>query len=213
MSIIAKLCYEHDLEKGVTRTLLPQSLLTGDVNAHEFVITLKRGGADADLSGATVSGYFVRQDGVTVLNAGTIDGNKAKVKLIANCYQDAGRYNLYIKLTKGEDTATIFWGTGSANLSSTDTVVVDENIIPSVEELLQRLEQGVSDAQIAAAVNKYLEENPVHIATDESLVWDDELQVLKVNTTDVLEAGNMNPVTSNAVATQVGNIEALLSTI
>ena len=142
MSIVAQLYYEHDLEKGVLHTILPQSLLTGDENAHEFIIALKRGESDADLTGATVYGYFVRSDGVTVLNEGTIDGNKAKVKLIKNCYAKAGRYNLYIKLIKGEETATVFWATGSESLSSTDTVVVDENIIPSVEELLKMLENG-----------------------------------------------------------------------
>lgn len=47
--------------------------------------------------------------------------------------------------------------------------------------------------------------------TDETLTFKDG--VLSVNTADVVEEDNTLPVTSAAVATQVGNIEILLKTI
>lgn len=47
--------------------------------------------------------------------------------------------------------------------------------------------------------------------TDETLTL--ENGVLRVNTTNVVEANNMKPITSAAVHTTVGNIEVLLKTI
>lgn len=76
-------------------------------------------------------------------------------------------------------------------------------------------ENGVSEDRIAAAVDKYLKENPpeagVQFETDETLRL--ENGILSVNTADRAEEDNTLPITSAAVYTQVGNIEALLKTI
>lgn len=66
--------------------------------------------------------------------------------------------------------------------------------------------------EIAQAVEAYLKENPpAQFETDDTL----ELVagVLSVKTTDSIEADNTLPVTSAAVHTTVGNIEAFLGTI
>ena len=76
-------------------------------------------------------------------------------------------------------------------------------------------ENGVSEDRIAAAVDKYLKENPpeagVQFETGETLRL--ENGILSVNTADRAEEDNTLPITSAAVYTQVGNIEALLKTI
>ena len=74
----------------------------------------------------------------------------------------------------------------------------------------------VDEAFIARLVEDYLTKNPPSGGTafqpdNETLLL--ENGVLRVNTTDVAEEDNTRPITSAAVATQVGNIEALLKTI
>ena len=60
---------------------------------------------------------------------------------------------------------------------------------------------------------KAIRDKNVAITTDESLTLDPETGVLSVNTTDMVEEDNTLPVTSSAVYSVVGNIEALLKTI
>lgn len=76
-------------------------------------------------------------------------------------------------------------------------------------------ENGVSEDKIAAAVDKYLKENPpesgVQFETDDTLRL--ENGILSVNTADRAEQDNTLPITSAAVHTQLGNIETLLKTI
>lgn len=85
------------------------------------------------------------------------------------------------------------------------------------EDAADRAEEagsGVSEEQIADAVKKYFEENPssgTYFETDETLRL--ENGTLSVNTADVVEEDNTLPVTSAAVYTEVGNINALLATI
>lgn len=98
-------------------------------------------------------------------------------------------------------------------------------------------EDKVSDEQIEAAVIKYLAENPITpgATTEEAAQIQknadaiENLQeatltpdgrtllvengILRVNTADTAEDDNTLPITSAAVATQVGNIEILLKTI
>ena len=85
-----------------------------------------------------------------------------------------------------------------------------------ISELSEQIEKnGVSDQQIASAVEKYLDENPidtgVDFETDNSLILKDG--ILSVNTADAAEPDNTLPITSAAVASSIGNIEVLLSTI
>lgn len=82
-------------------------------------------------------------------------------------------------------------------------------------QIIDLIEEGVSDEQIALAVEKYMEENPidpgVQFETDETLTL--ENGILSVNTTDEMERDNTLPITSGGVYTVVGNIGAILDTI
>lgn len=93
-----------------------------------------------------------------------------------------------------------------------------ETEVLNYQSLVGRIDQieknGVSDEQIAAAVEAYLEENPagVNFETDNNtLVLKDG--ILSVNTTDKTEQDNTLPITSAGVYATVGNIEVLLKTI
>lgn len=138
----AILSFACDLERGVERTLIRPALLTGDSQAHTFRLTVKRGGGDADIAGASVAAYFVRADGVTVPITGSVDGSVALVTLPESCYRVPGRFQLVVKLGTDSGVATVFWGDGAVAASSTDAILDEEDVIPSLEEVL---------AQIAAA--------------------------------------------------------------
>ena len=74
----------------------------------------------------------------------------------------------------------------------------------------------VDEAFISQLVEAYLAKSPPSGGTEfrpdnETLLL--ENGVLRVNTADAAEEDNTRPITSAAVATQVGNIEALLKTI
>lgn len=103
--------------------------------------------------------------------------------------------------------------------SKPDTYVYTETEVLNFSSLVERINQiekkGVSDEQIAAAVEQYLEENPidpgVQFETDDTLTL--ENGILSVNTTNDMEQDNTLPITSAGVYATVGNIEALLKTI
>lgn len=100
-----------------------------------------------------------------------------------------------------------------------ENYVYTETEVLNYSSLVSRIDQiernGVSDQQIATAVEKYLEENPidtgVQFETDNTLILKDG--VLSVNTTDQMEQDNTLPMTSAGVYSTVGNIEVLLKTI
>ena len=97
--------------------------------------------------------------------------------------------------------------------------VYTEVEILNYETLKKRIEEieknGVSEEQIASAVEKYLDEHPVDsgvdFETDRTLKL--ENGILSVNTTNDMEQDNTLPITSAGVFATVGNIEALLKTI
>lgn len=95
----------------------------------------------------------------------------------------------------------------------TETEIFDySNLAERIDEIEKN---GVSEAQIATAVEKYLDENPidtgVKFETDKTLIL--KGGILSVNTADVVEEDNTLPVTSAAVQVVVGNIGAILDTI
>ena len=80
-----------DLHKGVrTPQVWPEALmLCGDDRAHVWRVRVLDGGAPATLTGS-VTGYFVRADGVTVSVTGALTGNVASVVLKSGCYAADG---------------------------------------------------------------------------------------------------------------------------
>lgn len=71
---------------------------------------------------------------------------------------------------------------------------------------------AITPEQVQQAVKDYLAENPIEpFETDETLTLANG--VLSVNTAEAVEQDNTLPVTSAAVYTEVGNIEAILKTI
>lgn len=144
-----------DLDAGVQKTALRMLFAAGDGDAHKIEVSVTRGGEPVDLSGASVAGSFIRaRDNATVLLTGSVSGNSALISLSPACYNASGAFSVAVRLTLDGQKHTIFYGTGSVAATSTDMIVNEEDIIPSLNDLLaqiDRMENGTQAANAAAA--------------------------------------------------------------
>lgn len=130
-----------DLAKPLQRENCGALLATGDENANRFGAHIVMGGASVDLTGCTVSGSFIRADGVTVPLEGAAEGNTAHVDLTAQCYAVDGVFSLAIKIS-GEDYAhTIRMVDGYIRRTDTGKYVDSDNTVYSAEDLMAVLKE------------------------------------------------------------------------
>lgn len=155
MSAQIVLNFTTNLNRAVEIVPLNGAYFVGDAKSHKFIIEAKRGSAHESLAGMTITAYFERAGGATVLLAGEVDGEgRAVVTLNDSCYAKKGRFQIAIRATKGEEKATIFCGYGGMYVTESDTVVTDEKVVASIEDLLKRveeIEQATQEAKAAAA--------------------------------------------------------------
>ena len=138
-----------DVDAETQTTMLKALFASGDRNAHTFELSLYRGTEEMDLSGAITRGYFLRADGRTVTVPGAISGNVVTLALSESCYYVVGNFNLIIKVSIGEICKSVFWGNGYVVRSMTDAIVDEENVIPSLDELLAQIAAAESAAKAA----------------------------------------------------------------
>ena len=178
-TIVKPMPYHYDLAQPLKKTYLDTLLATNDNEAHRFDIALLRDKTQLQLpSDATVSAFFIRYSGnVTIpLKNGSVSGNVCSVTLNKSCYNKSGQFALVIKVTAEGVTNTIFYGEGTVFASSTDTILDDENIIPSLEDLLAQIdamENATKDAKEATdAANAAAEHAPyVDETTNHWMTW------------------------------------------
>ena len=137
---------------------------TGDNNAHLWEVDVLDNGANADLSGYSVSAYFIRADGNTVIASGSVSQNTVKVELPQSCYSVPGVVKGVLKITKTGSTVTVGAIKFSVSTSTTDTLVDPEHIVPSIEELLSILAEI---DQIADAEQERVEAEQGRVAAEE----------------------------------------------
>lgn len=138
-----------DVDAEIQMTPLKSLYASGDKDAHIFELSLYRGAEEVDLSGASAQGYFIRADGHTVPITGAISGNIVTLTLSEGCYYVVGNFNLIIKVSIGESRKSVFWGNGYVVRSMTDAIVDEENVIPSLDELLAQIAAAESAAKAA----------------------------------------------------------------
>lgn len=138
-----------DVDAEIQMTPLKSLYASGDKDAHVFELSLYRGAEEMDLSGASAQGYFIRADGYTVPITGAISGNVVTLTLSEGCYYVVGNFNLIIKVSIGESCKSVFWGNGFVVRSMTDAIVDEENVIPSLDELLAQIAATESAAKAA----------------------------------------------------------------
>lgn len=108
---------------------------------------------------------------------------------------------------------TVGMGLPKPNLMQTDPSKGD--YVKGKTEFIKQVNGGATDEQIAAAVDKYLTENPpsggVNFETDTSLTLEDG--VLSVKTANAATKDDARPITSGAVYEEFSKAVALLKTI
>lgn len=141
--------FEQDLKKPVQVQRIDGNVFSQDNQANLIGVSVFDDGAPATLSG-TVSASVIRQDGATVsIATGTLSGNKCSVILPSTAYAVPGQIAIIIKLTSSSVVTTMLAVTGMVYRTSTDTVVYPGEIIPSIQQVIEDLEQTVRDAQDA----------------------------------------------------------------
>lgn len=151
MAMQTDLLFTTDLDKGVEITKLHPLLFSGDEETHRFIVTV----TNEDISGLGVYGYFIRADEAMVTVEGTVDDEGRAVLLLSKpCYSFPGRYQLVIRVHQGDVKRTIFCGEGYMKHTTSDSIVDEENVIPSIDDLLaqiDRLEGAVENANTATS--------------------------------------------------------------
>ena len=140
-----------DLRCGAqTPQIWPNALmLIGDNLAHTWRVRVFDGGGAVALTGATVTGYFVRTDGNTVAVQGSVEGSTAIVTLAQACYAFEGDLKGVMRLTLGGKTVTLSVLTLMVRKVLTDAIIDPGNVIPSLEDLLAQIE-AMEKATVAA---------------------------------------------------------------
>ena len=178
-TIVNVLPYRVDLGETIKKTYLDTLFATNDNEAHRFDISLFRDKAQLAIpSGADANAYFIRySDNATISLTGSVSSNVVSVTLKKSCYNKSGQFAIIIKVTADGVTNTVFYGEGTIFASSTDTILDEENIIPSLEDLLAQIaamEDATKDAKEATdAANEAAGHAPyVNASNNHWMAWD-----------------------------------------
>lgn len=113
-----------DLANGYTPIVWPNALMvSGDVGAHTWEVTVLEDGSAVDLTGATLTGNFLRADGNTVQVSGSVSGSVASVTLTDVCYAVEGKLMGSMKLIKVGVTITLCAVIFTVKLLTTGSVI------------------------------------------------------------------------------------------
>lgn len=130
---------KQDLTAPVVVRRLTGNVFSADNQANLIGVEVVKNGAAENLSGSCVA-YCIRADQKTVIVAGTVSGNTAYVTLPQACYAVVGQLSVVLKV----DSVTLAAVTGYVYRTSTDTIVDPGTIIPSVDSLIEQIEEAVA---------------------------------------------------------------------
>ncbi len=165
MSITMQMRHKVELNAPLITRNLPGVLQEGDTDANAFVLEVTQDEKPFDLSGYTPSGYLIRGDGNSVLLDGTVENNIATIPLSPACYRVPGFFAAFVRLTNVDGVSrTVLKVTGTVAEENLGGIVDDENILPSIDELLAQLnameearEEAVAAAQTATNAAQQVE--------------------------------------------------------
>jgi len=134
-----------DLKKPVIVKQLPGTLFLGDEDSNLIGVEITDNANTPRLSGS-VYGYIIRDDDETIVVQGTLtSGCKASIILPATAYAVPGMLSIVIKI----GSATVGACVAKVYRAQTDTIADPDNIIPSVEELIARMNAAMQASEIA----------------------------------------------------------------
>lgn len=152
MELLREHFYDIDLFAPMKRIHAEGALAMRDNKADRIGACVNVKGIAADLTGYSVKGYFVRSSIETIELDGGIDGNLAYVDLVGSCYKYDGGYTLTVKLVKDDAEISLLIVTGRVLATSTDTLVVTEDMV-SENEMLEKL-NAIGNLDDLETVNK-----------------------------------------------------------
>ena len=135
--------FTQDLTQNIELRHCESIVFTNDNLSNVVGVNLFVNGAEYS-GGGTVTASVVRSDGATVALAGTLDGNKASVTLTSGCFGVPGLIGVYIRLNDGDTKTTVLSAVFTVIQSETDSAVDPGTIIPSVQELIDEIEDAVN---------------------------------------------------------------------
>lgn len=159
-----------DLANKLQRLDRVALLATGDELANRLGAEVYHNGQPVDLSGYTVEGEFVRTGTDTIKLNGTIEGNKAYVDLIENCYYYDGTYTLTVKLCKNGFKQSLVIFAGLIESTMTDNIVTGEHITA--------IQDMASKAELQAMLAAHEQLKPEFAQTVEDCTDTEKLYVL-----------------------------------
>lgn len=135
--------FYQDLQKPVKVHYLDGNVFSQDSNGNVLGVNVYDNGNPVTLSG-TVAASIIRSDGATVAATGSFSANRASVVLPQAAYAVPGVLSVVIKLTNGADITTLCAIVGNVYRTSTETIVDPGTIIPSIDELIERINTAVA---------------------------------------------------------------------
>ena len=133
----------QDMMEAVKVRYLDGNLFSMDNAGNLIGVNLTKAGA-AYSGGGSVSANVIRADGGTVAVTGALSGDKATVVLPQAAYAVPGVVSVVIKLTVSGEITTIAAVVANVYRSSTDTAVDPGTIIPSVQTLINSINNAVA---------------------------------------------------------------------
>ena len=140
-----------DLEKDDGHGLDGGALmLPGDRLGQVWEIEVRKDGAAADLSGGSVTGYFGRSDGQTVVVHGSVSGSLCAVTLTEECCACPGMLRGVMRLTLEGRVLTLADASFRVHQGVGSDLINGGGAVPSLDDLLaqiQRLEAATAAAE------------------------------------------------------------------
>lgn len=137
-TLASKIRATADLDTIIQKTILRDLFVTEDKNAHEFHISATRAGQPVDLTGATVTGYFLRYKNniTTQLNGEVSENGAAVVTLSDSCYDVRTLFSVTVVAELNGVRHALFVGEGQMVANRSDTITDPDNVIPSVADII-----------------------------------------------------------------------------
>lgn len=135
--------YKQDLTQPVHVHHLQGNVFSQDNQGNIIGVEVFEDGVPASLSG-TVSANVVRSDGGTVAVVGTLSGNKMSVVLPSSAYAVPGIISIVLKLTTGSVVVSMLAVVAVVYASSTDTPIDPGTIIPSIQDLIDAINDAIA---------------------------------------------------------------------
>lgn len=145
--------FTQDLQEKITVHHCESVVFEGDSNSYLVGVHVTDGGVVPTLTG-TVSCHVIRPDNATVTFNGTRDGADVSAILPKSALTYPGAIAVVLQVVNGSDIMTVLKAIFTAEQTTTNTIVDPGNVIPSIEELLDKIdemEEGTERANAAAA--------------------------------------------------------------